>query len=226
MAGAAVSILGVDACLCTRSPSSIKSSSIYSPASPKREVRVFFWCCNRDVGSMDANEYSYSLPALPSNRWPYFKIEVRSKLPSCSRSSSGGGWSSDLISGLISTSSSSSSAFFISWPSSWFGSKTSLLETIRPIALAAAALVSHDFDLRYGRIRPRRLKSSSGCCFWTSANCWAAVLRMMGVLPVSRSLRVVIGQLGGFSTVIGRELQGKYSRDEAIESKPKRLARQ
>ena len=49
---------------------------------------------------------------------------------------------------------------------------------------------------------------------------------MMGVLPVSRSLRVVIGQLGGFSTVIGRELQGKYSRDEAIESKPKRLARQ
>lgn len=58
-----------------------------------------------------------------------------------------------------------------------------------PRAFEAAIRVSQVLWRRYGTTRVRRLKSSSGCAFWTSANCCAAVKRINWVLPVSRSLQ-------------------------------------
>lgn len=72
--------------------------------------------------------------------------------------------------------------------SSSLGSNFSAFSTMPPMAFAAAVRVSHDLERRYGITLVRRLKSSSGCCFWMSASCWAAVFRMSWVLPVSRRL--------------------------------------
>ena len=75
-----------------------------------------------------------------------------------------------------------------------------------PTAFAAAERVSHDFDLKNGMTRVSRLKSSSGCCFWTSASCCAAVLRISGVWPVSSRLgvRSVRGLQGGCKALYGK----------------------
>lgn len=113
-------------------------------------------------------------------------MAVMSKDSSCKSSVSLGGWDSGLLSPV--------SAWVMSGP---LGSNLAAFSTMPPIALAAADLVSQVFDLRKGRTLVSKLKSSSGCCFWTSPSCWAAVFRMRGVLPVSSNLYVGLVHVDG-----------------------------
>lgn len=60
----------------------------------------------------------------------------------------------------------------------------------------------------------RRLKSSSGCCFWISASCCAAVFRMSWVLPVSRRLlcyRVSVGSHLAIMRIKGAVDEGAHT---------------
>jgi hypothetical protein len=97
---------------------------------------------------MDAREYSYSLPALPSSRFPYFNTEGMSRVSN----------DVEIKSEIKSEEPIPADDFLkldtLDIPSvlKSFGSWMSALETISPIALAEAVLVSQDLDLRYGKM--------------------------------------------------------------------------
>ena len=134
---------------------------------PSLLLRFCFWCLRRVIGSISWNGSSYSLPAEPTNLPPYRKTLLRSRVlkdrRALSRSSSCfiiSEYSVDSV--LISVGSvlivsrPGSTLIFVSSAISLLSVTSSItlgfhlgvLETMPPIALAAAILVSHFFDLR------------------------------------------------------------------------------